>query len=56
MRKAVAHAGQWDWKRTLDSQVPAKKALGHVHVLDLHLNVVHLTVRLLGSFEFAAGP
>jgi hypothetical protein len=39
---------------TLNAQVAGERRLGHVDVFDLHLNLVHLTVRLLGSLEFTA--
>lgn len=40
---------------TFDSQVSAKKRLGHVDIFDLDLDIVILAVRLLSAFEFAAG-
>jgi hypothetical protein len=39
---------------TLNTQVSRERRLGHVDVFDLDLNLVHLTVRLLGSLEFTA--
>ena len=40
---------------TLNSQVSRERRLCHVDVFDLDLNLIHLTVRLLGSLEFTAG-
>lgn len=42
-------------KRTLNAQVTAQVGLGHIHVLNLHVNIVHLTVRLLCPNKSASG-
>lgn len=42
-------------RQTLNAQIAAHVGLGHIHVLDLHVNVIHLAVRLLRSNKFAAG-
>jgi hypothetical protein len=39
---------------TLNAQVSRERRLRHVDIFNLDLNLVHLTVRLLGSLEFAA--
>ena len=41
---------------TLYPEISAQERLSHVDVFDLHLHVVDLSVRLLCSSEFAAGP
>lgn len=40
--------------RTLDGQISADKALGHVDLLDLDLDIVDLAIGLLGAFKDAA--
>jgi hypothetical protein len=40
---------------TLYTKIPAEIRLCHVNVLDFHIYIVDLTVRLLSAFEFASG-
>jgi len=42
------------FRQALNAQVAAQKRLFHINVLDLHLNIVDLTVRLLIAMEFAS--
>ena len=51
---SVMHRVEEVWMVTFDSQISAKKRLGHVDVFDLDLDIVILAVRLLSAFEFAA--
>lgn len=39
---------------TFNAQIAAEERLGHIDILDLHFDVVVLTVRLLRAFELAA--
>ncbi len=38
---------------TFDTQITAEKRLGHIYVFDIHLNLIHLLVGLLGPHELA---
>lgn len=39
----------------LDAQIAAQVGFGHVHVLNLHVDVIHLAVRLLCADESTSG-
>lgn len=42
-------------KSTLNTQISAHERLIHVNVLDIYLDFVYLTIRLLSALELAAG-
>ena len=42
-------------RETLDAEIAAEVRLAHIHMFDVHLNIIHLTIGLLGAFEATAG-
>ncbi len=40
---------------TLDAQIATQKRLAHIHMLDVDLHIIHLTIGLLSPAKLATG-